>query len=286
MGNTTDLERRGFWLKLLANNIELMNMKKFFVIALLLPLLFSCEGTTENVEKARGYFPLKVGNYWIFNYNELNENNISIPEKSRIDSFAISGSSFVFGKSAYLMVHFVHSAPADTLYFATDNDVLYQLFTQDYFDLPAFDTQWLAIADLKNSSWHLFDTTLKDYPQSFDNGTVYSTAQFTLNAKLNWLDTFGIDNNRLKFLAMGYQIKSDRMIFFDYKFPADLDFVKVETTRLQLFETYLADGVGFLRFKKVPYLQRTKTVPTTNSYSGKNEAFGGEIYELIRYNVK
>ena len=84
-------------------------MRQLFLISLILGLLTSCEkGTDSNLIdggspiSSNGYFPLEIGNYWIYQHVEIDSSNKETVREI-IDSMVVDRDTFINGNQYFVI---------------------------------------------------------------------------------------------------------------------------------------------------------------------------------------
>ena len=147
-------------------------MKKFILLIMLglAPLVFwSCSSSSNNNPvnpNATNYFPLHIGNYWVYEKYTLDSNNNRITASLKIDSaYCASVSQDVIKDSTrtvYTLVHFSSGMLDPEQKFYLSNEQIYQKYqVVPGIDLSAFgvnvndylNIEWLLLIDQKNPNW-------------------------------------------------------------------------------------------------------------------------------------
>ena len=256
------------------------------IIISLLMVLTSCEDNTSPKPAETDYYPLTIGNYWIFNTYDLNSNHQKISGTEKRDSIVVEENHEIEGRTAFLLYVYRNNQIYDTIYIARENQNIYMLFDENDIDVPNFKKQWCIIADFSktiNTEWHLYDSILTNYSYNFEGSTINTTYHHTINGKLENIENFQIKDTSYK--SKIFQIKYDTRLYFIYKFPDDISTTEVEVYRLRqkYFHFTFAENIGLVRIKYDPYVVSTRTDPGT-SYS-KTESHNGWQSDLIDYSI-
>jgi len=108
-------------------------------------------GTTAN------YFPLAVGNWWVYQRTELDTAGNPTGSQWR-DSTVVVGQTTAGGRQAFVMVTYRGNGEVDTMLVASEEGGRRLYALGEGRDLPKVG--WLKIVDFGASSWHIWDTTL------------------------------------------------------------------------------------------------------------------------------
>jgi hypothetical protein len=150
-----------------------MRVRAGVVVAVVAVLVLGCSkeesstgpGTTAN------YFPLAVGNWWVYQRTELDTAGNPTGPQWR-DSTVVVGQTTAGGRQAYVMVTYRGDGEMDTSLVASEGGTrLYLWVGGEMEDLPG-PTGWVKIADFGASSWRIWDTTLTNVPVDTEGTTV------------------------------------------------------------------------------------------------------------------
>ncbi len=108
--------------------------KILFIPAVFLIILCSCNDSTVTAEFSESYMPLKIGNKWF--YSAFTQGTTPNPDNI-IETREVVGTKFIEGRTFYLIKRnytIPSSEFADTLYYALEGNVLYQLIKYDIYE--------------------------------------------------------------------------------------------------------------------------------------------------------
>ena len=255
------------------------------IISLLL-VLTSCEDNTNPNPVESDYFPLTLGNYWVFNSYELYNNNRKISGTEKRDSVVVEKKLTLEGKTASLLSVYRDEQIYDSIYISKETSKVYMLFDENDIDVPNFKSQWFLIADFSktsNTEWHLYDSILTNYSYNFEDSTINTTYHHTINGRFEYEENFPYNNVSIK--SKVFQIKYDTRLYFLYKFPDNISTDEVEVNRLRQnnYHFTFAENIGLARIKYDPYVISTRTIPFT-IYS-KTESYKGLHSDLTGYRI-
>jgi hypothetical protein len=147
-------------------------------------LLTSCSDNSTNdpVITAADYYKMNVGNYWVYQIDETDSNNVVNPDATTTDSSVVEATINYFGKPAHVVVHYNSDGSSDTSYFAIDGSKLYTYMSElgnDQFGVPYGG--WILLGDKDGTTWTIIDTNVTT-PVEVQPGT---TADLTAQVKLS-----------------------------------------------------------------------------------------------------
>ncbi len=152
-------------------------MQRWLTGSLAALVLFGLGCSKESTEPGPppNYFPLKVGNWWVYTGIELDTAGAEVPGTEWRDSTVVVGEVTVQGRKGYVMVTYRSGSRegVDTTIVATDGGRLYIYLEGHSEEIPG-PTGWVKFADVAAGSWRLLDTTVTDAPVE-ENLTVTGT---------------------------------------------------------------------------------------------------------------
>ena len=264
---------------------------KTLIIALLgLFLLVSCsDDNTTNPPTEQNFFPLNIGNYWVYENYSLDSTGKRLIQTKAIDSVVVykqETEDVLTIKSAKISVakhHYSDKDPEEQKLYYT-KDALYQKFDRipglgaELFGIKIKDyipLNWVLLIDFKNTNWTIIpqgnvkipDQTIPavgkvDLELNYTLvGAKGGTKQFTINGKQYTANEF-----KLSFKISGNVILKD---LFNAKVP--ISEITFPTSM------YFVDGIG---------LAYTKTDGVNINIAGvANQRVDGNESELVRFNV-
>ena len=255
-------------------------------------VLFSCEDNTAPLVPENRFFPLAIGNYWIYTSYERDSYYKIISSTITEDSVVIENSETILGVNAFYFVRYRSGEPIDTMIFANNKNYVYRLHDSANTLIPALKNTWFPVADFvmeMNGTWNVFKRQMSGYPYSFEGGLYPATWFHTINGEYDYSDT--ADINGKDFLTKRYSNKYDSKLDFSYprknikpdgKFYYDT--LKV-TQLLKYFEKYqFAEGIGIYKMYREPHSIVISTEPSS-TFSNTQYVNGVEMI-LKRYKLK
>ncbi|MEN3027397.1 MAG: hypothetical protein ABDH31_06825, partial [Chlorobiota bacterium] len=120
------------------------------------------EESTEPTQP-RNYFPLNVGNWWVYAGIKLDTTGAEEPGTEWRDSMVIVRKDSLYGRQAYMAVQYrSNDDTPDTMLLSSDGVRLYMFVHRSDTSeggVPG-PTGWVKVADYSASSWAIWDTTL------------------------------------------------------------------------------------------------------------------------------
>lgn len=248
----------------------------FCLLAVFALFFVSCsddDNSTNNNSESSSLLPLKTGNYWIYDYWDLDATNQAVESSHTVDSVYVEKDTTLYNYAAYKYVSVSNGSKSITC-LRTDNAKVYA--SESFFvnisqlglpiDASQFDLPhaWYLIADNNaTSTWTLFS-------KSVDN-LQFNGISFTANLNITGKkgNSFAVTFNGINYTAQNFvitysvKIGSASMVLFDLTYDNNYAFIK---------------GIGFYKvnsdYKKV-------NVPLSQPY----EMFG-TLTQLLRYQLK
>jgi len=129
------------------------------LLFLLLFIFAACSDNSTNPAKpvdANDFLPLAVGNYWIYEYSDLDRSN-QPTGKIYIDSILITGKKKIKEDTFYTFVTFRDNQAIDTAYWNIKNLSIFMLATAENANLPGFSNTVFKMVELYKSDWYIFN---------------------------------------------------------------------------------------------------------------------------------
>lgn len=191
------------------------------------------------------YFPLKVGNWWVYTGVRLDTAGAEEPGTEWRDSTAVVAETTLQGRSGYVVVTYRSGSreDTDTAIVASEGGRLYVYWGADDGDdgIPR-PTGWVKVADPAMASWRLFDTTLTDVPLD---------SQTTASGSLRWTGERG---GTLVVTVKGRQVTAQ-----EFRMRAQFEGrlrsggMEVGTLTFTMVEhLWAAEGIGIVRSQQDP----------------------------------
>lgn len=264
------------------------NIFSIFIIVII--FFEGCDNPSNNpaAPAQPDYFPLKTGNYWIFNSYATDLYNSKIQDSAKTDSIVVEKTGQYLSKNAYFLVRYSSDKNIDTIIVSKDNNSVFQVFNEHNMNIPGMKDTWLKIADFNTEeSYHVYDVSILPYQYNYHHNnkadTVNSEYDITLNAILSSSETMNINNSKIS--ALQYSIKWDSKLTFNYIFDGDKDSVQVLRTYLTYNRWWFSENIGIVKFQLDYPKKNWGTMPYTSKFSVSNEQMNGKVSELIRFHI-
>ena len=183
------------------------------MIRLLLIILFiivSCTDNSTNLGKqvdASNFLPLDIGNYWIYEFSELDISNQLTGEK-HIDSVLITGSKKINGENFYTVVTFRSNEAIDTSYWNADNNSIFKFANAKDVNIPGFSNTIFKMVELFKSDWFIFDYLQDSLLVDFVGEKHLFVGEFNFHGYRNYGDDTIYINNQ-EYVTMAIKIVQD-----------------------------------------------------------------------------
>lgn len=244
-------------------------MKKLFILLLLLVTACS-DNSTEPEEPldARSFLPMNIGNYWIYEYTELDINGQPIGD-ILIDSTLITGSKYFNDEQYYEFVTFRNNKPIDTTYWNANNKEIYSVANQNNTNIPGFPETKFKMMELYIGDWFIFDYVDDSLLVEWNNTNHLVKGEFNFHGYRN----YGDDT---------VYIHDKQYIAFSTKVVADARYTLRDSTAAVYLHNqptyiYYHENTGIIETRKSPHYITEKGNP------GKKIWFNGWRRQMIRY---
>ena len=259
----------------------------YFVLATAI-FLISCSSSSDSIVQEIDYFPLSIGNYWIYKTYDINQDSTAITGTEVKDSIAITGTREIQGQTAFIFQYSRQNdtgyVPIDTLYFYKDGKAVYQLLNEKNTKIPQLSDFWFKIAEFIDEYDNTYHTSLQNYYINFKDSSVASFADFILNSKYIYSERIPVLSSALP--SRLFYLKNDRRFSFNYKF-ADTT-ITVNRTMLMRQKIWFGEYTGMAQIVNDPYY--IKTAPENPDdykyYQPDYQPVNGTKSELLRMSVK
>lgn len=258
--------------------MKFYKFKFILSFAAMVVVLWSCKDNTTNPPAStKNYYPMTVGNYWVYQDYETDSLGNIIQNKMSIDSTYISGQTTKLGKQAYVFVTTTNDTAPSENYFYKDAAKLYTFSnfinsdaTSNFFNIS---DRWVLLADDNGSQWTVFDTTVTNLPLDFGGNTVNMSGRLTFSGQKGGMTTVIWGKNKDKSLQA-------QEFITNVKFTGTVTvLVPFNITMTSAIHTYYADNIGPVKTKMDPFKISTD-LPIGSQTMGGYETF------MINYNVK
>lgn len=210
--------------------------------------------TNNNGDK--DYYPMKVGNFWIYENNDLDINGDYIDGTFSMDSVVITEVGTVHGKSGFKHVSYMKEDVNDAweydseTYFYSEGDKLYGLFeyiAPDDEELPLpleFEEGWILLADpTANNPWQIFSQNFEDQEFTYEGISLTINGDFTITGDKGETATFEHEGNSVT--AQEY--------VFEYEFIGTANFiVDIQFDFTITAHLWFAENIGLVEFTVDP----------------------------------
>lgn len=237
----------------------------------------SDEGATPQVPP--NYFPMAIGNWWVYAGVELDTAGNELPALQWRDSLVVVAPMAIGGKQGYQVVTCRDSLPWDTTIMATEGGKLYVYFDGQLsanIPLPA-PRGWVLFADPTASAWVAWDTTVTGFPVELPGLPQGLTASGTFRWSGQRGGTLSLE---LKGRSVVAQEWAMTVTFSGDVFLGPL---KVGTAQFRLaIRLWAAEGIGIVRRVDEP----ARVVLSVQALGQQQFAFNGQRLTLVDYAVR
>lgn len=261
-------------------------MKKLFILGFILIFFISCNDNPPiyTVPEPIKFFPLKVGNYWVYESYSLDERYKKISGTESIDSFSIVSRQFISGKMAFVILRFNNNKLIDTLFLVKENKQLFRFHNASEDSISGLGSGWLKIGDLNFKTWNIFADIRKDSNFVFENKQVVVNRHYTINGTILDLVKIPFQADSITVLPITY--KDDRKFYFDFYFNDDTSKSNIEIITLKQERFWLKDSIGIIIWQFDPFKIITRSDSLNQYNPPKSVSFHGWKRQLLRYKAE
>lgn len=260
-------------------------MKKLLSLALFAVLAIGFSSCSEDKDDSnpitpttKNYFPMKAGNYWVYEDYTRDMNNAKQLDTKETDSVVITGSEIYLNKDSYVFAQFTDGTPGTPYHHALDGAKLlgefyYFMPVGSSFSIPVdkFENKWVTAVDPNISSWEINSAQFADIILDLDLPIQVKLAgTLTMKASRGTEVDITIGNSTVK--AQEFIVKN--IIDAKANGLVDLDLELVS-------HYYYADGIGLVK-STVDSKSVTLSIPL---FGSQTIDINGHESTLLRYNI-
>jgi hypothetical protein len=258
--------------------MKITKLTLMMLIAAMAMMFYACSddsGTNpENPDNGEDYYKMEVGNWWIYQEDELDSTSNVIEENTTFDTTRIVAQVNYEGENALLMTstyEYEGELTIDSSYMVVKGSQLYAYFEDLGFGGYGMEFgAWLLMADFNQNEWVMLDTSVQDVEVDLGEGqtaTLSMTIKMT-GKKLN-KETVVVDGQNIECQKFEQHIEISGTIDMGQAIPFSQ---KVDVTN------YFGKNVGFVKSYSPPTYMELPVV-------GKMW-FNGSQSMLLKYSVK
>ncbi len=264
-------------------------MRNILFLVLFSVIFISCNDNptkTTHVDKNE-FFPMKIGNYWIYKSYNVDASATIIDSTITIDSMVVTSSKLYENRTAFVLSYFKNNSLAKDYLFSSDIYGLYRISDSLSESIPDLKPTWFKIFDYLQKTWNIYGNYISDVPFEFNNYQTTVIKHWAINGNRNTdANPSTIDGKSVSAYFANYL--ADRRFSFKYfeaGYPAKAN---VEIIELHKEYFWLADNVGIVQWQFEPFNITTRSDSTFCIYKDKPtiEKFGGWKRELLRYKIQ
>jgi hypothetical protein len=249
--------------------------------------LASCSDSNTNAPAPADYYKGldKLGNYWIYQRNEIDTNGNIVTSVTSTDSTWVAGIELYQGKNASKIITMMNDAgdiSYDTMYIARSGDSLFtymQLPQLGILDTAAPKSQWALLSSITaTTEWTIAPTQTTTQSIQIPVGGNNVPADLTISLGITGAhksDTTIACANGQKYTTKYFQIKPN--ISGSIKALGGLLTQPISTIGLEN-SSFFADGIGL-----VAQIQPNSVFKVGDLFSQKSP---GQIKTLLRYRIQ
>ena len=252
---------------------------------ILIIFLSACESEdpASSQDNTVDYFPLAVGNYWIYNGYELDSASGLVLGATFTDSLVCIGTDTALGENCFRVAAFRNGRAIDTTFYRTDNYKIYELFTQQDSIFNGFDRRWFAIAAPTIDIWSNIDTIINSYSFAYDTFKVSGVYEINYSGLSE--GTASVQINSVSQSARKFAQKADTKLAFTLRMSVNPpDSIPIAITRLRFSQLYFTKGIGPSKIEIDPSYTKVASDSSRSGYP-KIIRYNGLRRELVRYRV-
>ncbi|MCX7737741.1 MAG: hypothetical protein N2319_13655, partial [Candidatus Kapabacteria bacterium] len=257
-------------------------MKIKYILLILTIFQFGCDNNAPiyNPPEIIKFFPLKVGNYWVYEFNLIDEGLKTVPGSESIDSFVVVTKQTFIDKTAFIILRYNNNKLIDTFYLSKDKNQLFRLNNGLTDSIQSLGLAWFKIGDMDLNSWNIFADIAIDSNFVFENKKVIVNKHITINGTKLGFEKMQFHKDSITVLP--FVIKEDRKTYFDYYLYNDTTKTNIEIINLKNERMWLNNNIGIYLWQLDPSSEIVRDSSNRNNPLRKI-TFNGWKRQLIRY---
>lgn len=218
-----------------------------FSIILITISCSSSDNSTNNPPPSKTYFPMKEGNYWVYNSVETDPNTNQVTTSR--DSSTITGKFEVLGRMAYKFQNFSDGQKTEDSHQYIENEQLYRLLLEiipgGLFNIPGgqIENKWLLVANMNSSNLDGYEFSFPEVPFDFGGTQINISGKVKIEGKKG--DKVVLSNIMGKEL-IAQKFTHNFIINAEGKLPNIPLPIKL-TEIIIPYHTYYAEGIGLVK---------------------------------------
>jgi len=248
-------------------------MKQLSILFILISII-SCSDNpsgTDNVLKASDFFPLSIGNYWVYEYVELNKKREPVGDVS-IDSSVIVGTRNFMNKTFHTVLTYRNNSIIDTSWYHTDNLRINQIANAGKTGIQSLDDTLFKMVELYSPNWLIMLIAKDSAIVKWEDEYHITNSQFRYNGYRNYGgDT--VEINSEQHITMSFRIVFDAINYFR-------DTSGTVLINYQPAFYYYKKNIGPIMIQKEPYSISERDNPNNIEYHN------GWRRQLLRTNLE
>lgn len=197
-----------------------------------------------NPDLINDYFPLSIGNYWVYDYFEFDEDNEQYPNTIAIDSLVAVDTFDYFGQSGFILQHFRNNELIDSIKIISERDSIYYIIDSVYLKSEYLNDIPLQVLNIRAASW--LSINQNDVINDIFLYDKYYQASSSTRLFTNYEGQFSLNVNQINYKAKTYnEVLDIQNLIFD-AVNENNETVDVEIFRRQEFKRSFADSIGLV----------------------------------------
>lgn len=223
---------------------------KFILAILLIIFASSCNETPidynvpPDPNLINDYFPLQIGNYWVYDYFEFDAANEKYPSSVAIDSIVAVDTINIYGNKIFILHHFRNNEYIGIKKIISAQDSVYMIADSAYLKTTFFGDITLQLLNIRSGSWLTIN-------QNNIQGNVFLygrnyPASSSIRLFTNYEGEFSLLLNDLNYIAKSYYEILDIKSIINNTINESDETVNVQLFQRQEFKRSFADSIGMI----------------------------------------
>lgn len=249
---------------------KLSNIAMFCCIATTL-ILASCSNSTTTTVADKNYFPLTVGNTWVYDGVETEDKSGTATPVSGTEytkTTRVDAALTYQGKSAYRLIDVNSDGSKDSTYISKSGSQMYSFISLSPGNAGGgaiggvdFGSRWMLVADFNAASWNVLDTNIANIPIDLGGGaTTTGKAAVKITGTKGSMSSITVGSETVQaqefIMTIGITMTITVPFLGDQVIPINL-----------INKTYVAENIGIVKTEQLPFTLNALGTPQANNGS-------------------
>lgn len=241
-------------------------MKKILLSLFSIFIFLSCtENNNPPDEEEINFLPLKTGNYWIYDFWELDSEKNKLENTAAIDSMVIVEKKTINFRESYVLNVYRNGVFLEQLIFAKDSWGISKIGDSLTNDIPGLEPTWFRIYHSIQSDWDIYTKYEEGKNLTFNGNNYSATKHYVLKGSKAVAPDY-LQVGDFVHSSLANIIKIDRKFSFKYDDTSFTDPANIDIIQLNYERYWFVKNIGLVKAQNDPYTNTTKSDSAYCSY--------------------